>query len=71
MHWGLFTLAMHNWTEPIERAIAEAKKQDQPVIVPRPGQSVEPDALPQQEEWWPDVPWKRGEQDPIVSTQMN
>lgn len=71
VHYGLFTLASHNWTEPIERALAAGKKDGQTVFVPRPGQSFEPQALPEQERWWPDISWKTGEQDPIVSTQMN
>lgn len=70
VHWGLFTLASHNWTEPIERTLAQVKKDVQVAYVPRPGQSVEPSKLPAQERWWPDVPWKRAEEDPIVSSQV-
>ncbi|MFL5353091.1 MBL fold metallo-hydrolase [Archangium sp.] len=71
VHWGLFTLAPHGWTEPIERVLAAAAQSGQPVLVPKPGQSVEPEAPPALERWWPQLPWKTGAQDPIVSTKLN
>jgi L-ascorbate metabolism protein UlaG (beta-lactamase superfamily) len=71
VHWGLLSLAAHGWTEPIERVLAAAGQSGQAVVVPRPGQSVEPSAPPAAERWWPSLPWKTGAQDPIVSTQMN
>jgi len=42
VHWGLFALASHAWTEPIERVLVAARKTGAVVISPRPGQSVEP-----------------------------
>jgi L-ascorbate metabolism protein UlaG (beta-lactamase superfamily) len=71
VHWGLFTLAYHGWTEPIERVLAEARRTGVQVLVPRPGQSVEPQAAPPLERWWPQLPWKTGAEDPIVSTQLH
>lgn len=71
VHWGLFTLAAHGWTEPIERVLAAAGSSGQAVIVPKPGQSIEPAAPPPLERWWPALPWNTGAQDPIVSTQLN
>ncbi|MET0402787.1 MAG: MBL fold metallo-hydrolase [Cystobacter sp.] len=71
IHWGLFTLAMHGWTEPIERVLAAATTQGATVVVPRPGQSIEPGSPPALERWWPELPWKTEAQEPIVSTQMN
>ena len=38
-----------------------------PIAVPRPGECIEPARPPQLERWWPSVPWKTAEQDPIVS----
>ena len=70
MHWGLFALAYHGWTEPAERVMAAAKSAGVPILAPRPGQSVEPDTAPRVERWWPNVPWQTGAQDPIVSTRM-
>jgi len=71
VHWGLFGLAFHGWTEPIERVLAAAGQAGQSVLVPRPGQSVEPEAPPAFERWWPELPWNTAAQDPIVSTKLN
>ncbi len=71
IHWGLFELASHGWTEPMERALAEGKKQNAVLIAPRPGESVEPDTPAPVQPWWPQIPWHTGEQDPIVSSQMD
>jgi L-ascorbate metabolism protein UlaG (beta-lactamase superfamily) len=67
VHWGLFALASHGWTEPIERTIAAGRKADAVVIAPRPGQSVEPTVERPQERWWPELPWRTGAEDPIVA----
>lgn len=40
MHWGAFTLANHNWKEPIERAIKEGEKVDVNLIAPKVGETV-------------------------------
>jgi len=71
VHWALFPLAAHGWTEPMERALAAAGSAGQAVIAPKPGQSVEPTAPPALVRWWPELPWTTGAQDPIVSSQMN
>jgi L-ascorbate metabolism protein UlaG (beta-lactamase superfamily) len=71
VHWGLFDLAFHGWTEPIERVLVAADREGVGVIAPRPGQSIEPGAAPPRERWWPDVPWTTGEADPIVATRMD
>lgn len=70
VHWGLFNLAMHGWTEPAERIVAAAAKAGATVVVPRPGQSFEPAAPPPVERWWPDLPWETAEESPIVSTKV-
>jgi L-ascorbate metabolism protein UlaG (beta-lactamase superfamily) len=71
VHWGKFVLAYHAWTEPIERVLVAAAQAGVPILAPRPGQSVEPEAPPVRERWWPDIPWKTAAQEPIVSTQTN
>ena len=46
VHWGLFDLALHGWTEPIERVlVAAADSQSVRVAAPRPGDMVEPATL--------------------------
>ncbi len=69
VHWGLFTLAYHGWTEPAERTLAAARRAGQRLALPRPGESLEPAAAPAEvARWWPELPWRSAEQDPIVST---
>ena len=66
-HWGTFNLANHAWTEPVERVLVAAEKAGVAVAVPRPGEGIEPASPPRLTRWWPSVPWKTAEQDPIVS----
>src|SRR5580698_553652 len=67
VHWGLFALASHGWTEPIERALTAARDAGAVVITPRPGQSVEPTVERPQEPWWPALPWRTAAEYPIVA----
>lgn len=69
VHWGLFTLAPHGWTEPIERTVVAARKEDVTLACPRPGENVVPDALGAVEPWWPDLPWRTVEEYPILATE--
>ncbi len=68
VHWGLFDLAAHGWTEPIERVLAAARAAGISVGVPRPGESLEPEALPAPARWWPALPWKTEDEVPIRAT---
>jgi L-ascorbate metabolism protein UlaG (beta-lactamase superfamily) len=70
VHWGAFALAYHGWTEPIERVLAAAGEEI-PVIVPIPGQQIEPSRPPALKRWWPDIPWKTGAESPIVSSHLH
>jgi L-ascorbate metabolism protein UlaG (beta-lactamase superfamily) len=68
VHWGLWQLAAHGWTEPMERVLAAAQNQQVVVAAPRPGESFEPANVPATVvPWWPTVPWQNAEQDPIVA----
>jgi L-ascorbate metabolism protein UlaG (beta-lactamase superfamily) len=71
VHWGLFNLAYHGWTEPIERVLVAAEAAGVRVLAPRPGQSVEPEAPPKLERWWPEVPWESAKKHPVVATGMH
>jgi len=71
VHWGLFALAYHGWTEPIERALVAAHAAGVPLLTPRPGQSVEPETPPPSERWWPSLSWHRADEDPIVSSRAD
>lgn len=52
VHWGSFTLALHAWDDPVERAIAEAKKQNQEIIAPQIGEIVRVNQPPAVNWWW-------------------
>ena len=68
IHWGLFNLAPHTWTEPAERATAAAARAGVILATPRPGESVEPTQENSTARWWPELPWSPADQTPIVST---
>ncbi len=69
IHWGLFTLAPHGWTEPVERVLAAARCQAVRVMTPRPGESVEPEKQSVTARWWPDLAWESAAQSPVLSTR--
>ena len=71
IHWGLFDLALHGWTEPIERTMVAAHEAGVRALTPRPGESFEPTEVEALERWWPEVPWQRAEDHPIRSTKVN
>lgn len=56
IHWGAFTLALHAWTDPVERITASARERNITLVTPRIG---EPVVLPKQrlptEAWWESV----------------
>jgi L-ascorbate metabolism protein UlaG (beta-lactamase superfamily) len=69
IHWATFSLAYHGWTEPIERTVVAAEREHVTLATPKPGEHFEPEVLLPKERWWPNLPWKNAEQDPIVSSQ--
>jgi L-ascorbate metabolism protein UlaG (beta-lactamase superfamily) len=52
IHWCTFRLAPHPWAEPIERVLAAAETSDVKVVVPKPGERVEPGAPTEFDRWW-------------------
>ena len=52
IHWGTFNLAMHSWTEPIERLLAEAEKKGVSLFIPRPGETCIINSEPYNSHWW-------------------
>jgi L-ascorbate metabolism protein UlaG (beta-lactamase superfamily) len=71
VHWGLFDLAFHGWTEPVERVLAAAREANVETRVPRPGESLEPSAPTPVARWWPEVPWESASVRPIVATRID
>ena len=71
VHWGTFDLAVHNWTEPVERTLAAAEHAGVTVAVPRPGESIVPSATPTLQRWWPNFPWQTAADVTVVSTGLS
>lgn len=40
IHWGAFTLALHDWTDPVERAVKAAKERNTMISTPKIGETV-------------------------------
>lgn len=55
IHWGTFNLAFHAWDEPAERVVTAAIAGAAQIVMPRPGESVEPAQAPAVQRWWRDV----------------
>ncbi|GGM45823.1 Zn-dependent hydrolase [Micromonospora sonchi] len=55
VHWATFNLALHDWSEPVDRLWAEAKARDVRLAVPRPGERVVVDDPPPVDGWWQSI----------------
>lgn len=55
VHWGKFSLALHDWDEPIIRVAKAAHEQGMPIVTPLIGQIVHPKLNEQFTEWWRDI----------------
>lgn len=54
VHWGTFSLAMHEWDEPVETLLARVAQPER-LLMPRLGEAVEPSHLRLPETWWRSV----------------
>ncbi|MGM0885060.1 MAG: MBL fold metallo-hydrolase [Bacillota bacterium] len=53
IHWGAFTLSLHDWTDPVERAIKAAKERNVAISTPKIGELVVIDApVHPSAAWW-------------------
>ena len=52
IHWGSFTLAKHDWWEPVERAYTEAEILDIDILTPRVGQTLLINENTITNKWW-------------------
>lgn len=41
IHWGSFVLAMHSWTDPVERVVKKAEELGMPIVTPRIGEVID------------------------------
>ncbi|MFI6759929.1 MBL fold metallo-hydrolase [Micromonospora sp. NPDC050417] len=55
VHWATFNLAVHSWTDPVDRLWREAKARDVRLAVPRPGERVVVDLPPPVDGWWQEI----------------
>jgi len=53
IHWGAFRLALHSWTDPVERVTAKAAQLQIPVVTPQIGETfVVNSSNPPNKSWW-------------------
>ncbi|MDF2157965.1 MBL fold metallo-hydrolase [Algoriphagus sp. CAU 1675] len=53
IHWGAFSLAMHSWTDPVERVLVKAEQLQIPVFIPKIGEYIEiKEEMSITEQWW-------------------
>ena len=61
VHWGTFSLALHDWDEPAEVLLAQAPAAGAQLLMPRLGQAVEPAHAGPVQPWWREAdPARRG-----------
>jgi L-ascorbate metabolism protein UlaG (beta-lactamase superfamily) len=51
-HWGKFTLALHPWNEPVERALKKANELNATMVTPRIGEALMLDNQLPVMRWW-------------------
>ena len=56
VHWGTFSLALHDWDEPVETLLSLGTAQSVPLLMPRLGEPVEPAHGAGVTPWWRDLP---------------
>ncbi len=52
VHWGTFSLAMHEWDEPAETLLSLGPKRGAQLVMPRLGEAVEPSQVDGVTPWW-------------------
>lgn len=52
IHWGTFNLAMHPWTEPVEKVIKAAEAKNVTLLLPAPGETRDVDEGAYNSKWW-------------------
>jgi hypothetical protein len=70
VHWGTFDLALHPWTEPVERLLVAASQAGVRLAIRRPVETFAPAAPRPVVRWWPDVPSRTAQEAPVVSTGL-
>jgi len=55
VHWGTFSLALHDWDEPVETLLQLAPAHDARLVMPRLGEPVQPVQVDGVQPWWREV----------------
>lgn len=55
VHWATFNLAIHDWDEPVERALAAAQQNGVDLVTPKPGEIVIDGRPFENTPWWRQV----------------
>jgi L-ascorbate metabolism protein UlaG (beta-lactamase superfamily) len=71
VHWGTFSLALHDWDAPPETLLALGPKQGAQLVMPRLGEAVEPSRVEVVTPWWREVDARaRGKAKPAEPVPM-
>lgn len=52
VHWGAYSVSLHDWFDPPQRATAEAAAKGVNLLTPMMGQLVDTDNPPESKPWW-------------------
>ncbi|MFV8753489.1 MBL fold metallo-hydrolase [Nannocystaceae bacterium ST9] len=52
VHWGTFSLAIHEWDQPVERLLELSPRAGVQLVLPRIGEVVEPARVESVDIWW-------------------
>jgi L-ascorbate metabolism protein UlaG (beta-lactamase superfamily) len=52
VHWGKFSLSLHDWDDPIIRVAAESKRKNVPIITALIGEATDLESNEPAKEWW-------------------
>jgi L-ascorbate metabolism protein UlaG (beta-lactamase superfamily) len=55
VHWGTFSLAIHDWDEPAETLLSLGTTRQAQLVMPRLGEAVEPSRVELVTPWWREV----------------
>ncbi len=53
IHWGSFSLAFHDWNDPVKRVTQKANELNMPITIPEIGQEILLEKItPEKSNWW-------------------
>ncbi|WP_408095518.1 MBL fold metallo-hydrolase [Peredibacter sp. HCB2-198] len=70
VHWGMFDLSLHHWTEPIHRTYQIAKAWDIPIFTPKLGEIVDTGRPHENKPWWEPLPTINQAQDQKLGMKL-